>query len=112
MLCQSSNNYLSVDVEVAVVVVVDAAPPLVSVEVLVAVVVEELDPVSVLGVVLVVVEVVELVSVEPLQAANEATIAKLAAARAIVFMFNVIKRNRLLLAYFVSVKHFFECEAN
>jgi len=112
MLCQSSNNYGVVAVEVDVVVVVDAAPPLVSVDVLVAVVVEELDPVSVLGVVLVDVVVVELVSVEPLQAANEATIAKLAAARAIVFMFNVIKRNRLLLAYFVSVKHFFECEAN
>ena len=42
---------------------------------------------------------VVVVSVLPPQAANEATIAKLAAARAMVFMFNVIKLNRLLLAY-------------
>jgi hypothetical protein len=42
--------------------------------------------------------VVDVVSVLPPQAANEATIAKLAAARAMVFMFNVIKLNRLLLA--------------
>jgi hypothetical protein len=103
---QSSNNYGVVDVEVEVEVVVVVAPPLVSVEVLVAVDVEELEPVSVLGVVVVVVDVEEPVSVVPLQAANEATIAKLAAVRAIVFMFNVINRNRLLLAYFVSVKHF------
>jgi hypothetical protein len=54
--------------------------------------------VSVAGAVVVVVDVVVDVSVLPPQAAKAATIAKLAAARLMVFMFNVIKRNRLLLA--------------
>ncbi|HEY9775249.1 MAG TPA: hypothetical protein V6C81_15900 [Planktothrix sp.] len=65
----------------------------VDVEVVVVVAAE----VSVAGAV--VVDVVEdVVLLSPPQAANEATIAKLAAARAMVFMFTVIKLNRLLLA--------------
>jgi len=76
------------DGAVAVVVEVD-----VTVDVVVSVVPGALVPVDV---------VVVLVSVLPPQAANEATIAKLAAARAMVFMFNVIKLNRLLLACIVG----------
>ena len=89
-----------VDVEVEVEL---AAPPLVSVlvdvEVEVVVDVDVAAPVSVPGAAPVDVLVPPPVSDVPLQAANEATIAKLAAARAMVFMFNVIKLNRLLLAY-------------
>lgn len=52
--------------------------------------------VSVPGAVAPVDVVVDVVSVLLLHAANEATIAKLAAARAMDFMFNVIKLKRLL----------------
>ena len=84
-----------VDVEVAVVVVVPVSVPgFVAVVVDVVAAVE----VSVPGVLAPVDVVVEVVSVLPPQAANAATIAKLAAARLMVFMFNVIKLNRLLLA--------------
>lgn len=90
--CRAS-NYGVVDVEV--VVAVPVAPPAGAVLVAVVVVVWVLVVVSVPGAaapVEVDVEVVE-VSVLPLHAASEATIAKLAAARAIVFKFNVIELN-------------------
>jgi len=82
-------------------VVAVVAPALVSVlgVVLVAVVVEVAVVESPDGEAVDVDVDVVVVSVLPPQAANEATIAKLAAARAMVFMFNVIKLNRLLLAY-------------
>jgi hypothetical protein len=101
-----------------VVVVVDVVAPgagvsvePVAVFVVVDVVVVVWVVVSVPGALVPVDVVVDVVSVLPPQAANEATIAKLAAARAMVFMFNVIKLNRLLLACFVSVEHCVECGA-
>jgi hypothetical protein len=84
-------NYGVVVVAVLVVVpvVVAGAPVVVVVEVEVAVA-------SGVAVVVLVVVVVE-VSEEPPHAANEATSAKLAAARAMVWNFEVIKSDRLLL---------------
>lgn len=84
-------NYGVVVVAVLVVVpvVVAGAPLVVVVEVEVAVA-------SGVAVVVLVVVVVE-VSEEPPHAANEATSAKLAAARAMVWNFEVIKSDRLLL---------------
>ncbi len=80
---------VAVLVLVVVPVVVAGAPVVVVVEVEVAVA-------SGVAVVVLVVVVVE-VSEEPPHAANEATSAKLAAARAMVWNFEVIKSDRLLL---------------
>ncbi|HEY9716620.1 MAG TPA: hypothetical protein V6C69_04070 [Trichormus sp.] len=100
---QAGSRSYGEPVEVLVVVLV-AVPPaagVVLVDVVVAAVDVDVSPAA--GVVDVDVDVVDvLVSVLPPQAANEATIAKLAAARAMVFMFNVIKLNRLLLACIVG----------
>ncbi len=89
---------LVVLVAVPVVVAPAAGAVLVDVDVVVVVAVVVSEP----GALVPVDVVVVLVSVLPPQAANEATIAKLAAARAMVFMFNVIKLNRLLLACIVG----------